>query len=239
MENVIVIPARLDSSRLPNKVLLDLGGKSVLRRVYEICAQIPKVKVFIATDSKKVINHCESFAENLILTGSQHQSGTERICEASSKIDCENIINVQADEPLINPKTIIDLLDIIKNPDVDMASVYERIQLSGNINNPNIVKVVKDLDDYAMYFSRAKIPYDRDKLESDIFIDKHVGIYAYKKNIIKNFPKLKPSKYEEIEKLEQLRFLENGIKIKLIKSKYSTKGIDTFEDYNEIKKLFS
>ena len=243
MKRVIVIPARLNSSRLPNKVLLDLKGKTVLQRVFEQCLKVINVKIYIATDSELIREKSLAFTQNVIMTKSTHESGTERVVEALSNIDCNIVVNVQGDEPFINPILIENLFDSLENETVLMASVMERITEKEELINSNSVKVITDDNQDALYFSRSVIPFIREgietildengKISSDYNFYRHVGIYGYKKSFLTGYSKMNESALEKLEKLEQLRVLENGVKIKMIKTNYKSLGIDTIEDYNK------
>tara|TARA_R110002072_G_scaffold289873_4_gene457240 strand:- start:2205 stop:2948 length:744 start_codon:yes stop_codon:yes gene_type:complete len=247
MKKVIVIPARLDSSRLPKKVLLDLKDKTVIQRVYEQCLQVKNIdEVYIATDSKEIKEVCESFTSNIIITKSTHQSGTDRIGEAVSQIECDVVINVQGDEPFIDPKLIEELANSLENKEIPMASAMSRIKDCKDLQNSNIVKVTVDTSSNALYFSRSLIPFPRDHKElltSNIALEKykfyrHIGIYGYQKKFLLQYIQMEQSYLEKVEKLEQLRVLENGYTIKMIETNSSLIGIDTLEDYNEALKKF-
>ncbi len=237
MRTVIVIPARLKSSRLPNKLLLDLGGKSIIRRVYEQCLKVEEItNVYIAVDDEKLKLHCEEFTENTLLTSKNHQSGTDRIAEAVSQIDCEAVINVQGDEPFIDPVLISEIAKLLQTN--TMVSAMCPIFQKTEIEDPNNVKVVVNKNKKAIYFSRSVIPFNRDGIELDILkYYKHLGVYGYTKKILFEFTKLKPTYLEEVEKLEQLRVIENGFKIHMIETCHNAIGIDTQEDYNNAKEL--
>ncbi|MBN2597965.1 MAG: 3-deoxy-manno-octulosonate cytidylyltransferase [Marinifilaceae bacterium] len=241
MRKVIVIPARLSSSRLPNKVLLDLNGKTVLQRVYEQCLKVNVDKVYIATDSQKIKESCQAFTENIILTSASHLSGTDRIAEAVQSIDCDVIINVQGDEPFIEPRLIKELVALFEDKEVQMASAMKRISKTEDLKNSNVVKITVDNNNNALYFSRSIIPYHRDNwhallndqasIPSDLNFFRHIGIYAYQKDFLVEYSRMDVSYLEKLEKLEQLRVLENGCKIKMLETNYETIGIDTIEDY--------
>lgn len=247
MKRVIVIPARLNSSRLPNKVLLDLKGKTVLQRVFEQCLKVKNTETYIATDSELIRDKSLVFTNNLIMTKSTHESGTERVVEAISKIDCNIVVNVQGDEPFINPKLINNLFDSLENDHVLMSSVMERITEMEDLINLNSVKVITDDNENALYFSRAVIPFvrkgienilnEKGKISNEYNFYKHVGIYGYKKSFLTTYAEMNESPLEKLEKLEQLRVLQNGVKIKMIKTNYKSLGIDTIEDYNKALKL--
>ena len=247
MKKVIVIPARLDSSRLPKKVLLDLKGKTVIQRVYEQCLKVSNIDaVYIATDSLEIKDICDTFTSNAMLTKSTHQSGTDRIGEVVAFIDCDIVINVQGDEPFIEPSLIEELVNSFENSEISMASAMSRINDVKDLQNSNVVKVTVDDQKNALYFSRSLIPFPRDfkkTLSSDKILEKHVfyrhiGIYGYRKDFLVSYVNMKQSYLENVEKLEQLRALENGFKIKMIEAKSSLIGIDTQEDYEEALKKY-
>jgi 3-deoxy-manno-octulosonate cytidylyltransferase (CMP-KDO synthetase) len=247
MKKVIIIPARLDSSRLPKKVLLDLKGKTVIQRVYEQCLKVKNVDgVYVATDSIEIKEVCETFTNNVIITKSTHKSGTDRIGEAVSAIDCDIVINVQGDEPFIEPSLIEALVNSFVNSEISMSSAMSKISNVKDLQNTNIVKVVTDLHNNALFFSRSLIPFPRDVKEISIAKEvieesqffRHIGIYGYRKDFLLHFVNLEQSYLEKVEKLEQLRALENGFKIKMIEAGSSLIGIDTQEDYEEALKKY-
>jgi len=247
MKKVIVIPARLDSSRLPKKVLLDLKGKTVIQRVYEQCLKVKNIDgVYIATDSTEIEGVCRSFTDHIILTKSSHQSGTDRIGEAVSRIDCDIVVNVQGDEPFIDPNLIEELVHSFDHDQVSMASAMSKIENIKDLQDPNVVKVVVDTQNNAIYFSRAPIPFPRDhqeiiysneELKKHNFF-RHIGIYGYQKDFLAKYIKMEQTNLEKLEKLEQLRVIENGFKIKMIEAATSLIGIDTQEDYEEALKKY-
>jgi 3-deoxy-manno-octulosonate cytidylyltransferase (CMP-KDO synthetase) len=247
MKKIIVIPARLDSSRLPKKVLLDLKGKTVIQRVYEQCLKVKNIDgVYIATDSTEIEGVCRSFTDHIILTKSSHQSGTDRIGEAVSGIDCDIVVNVQGDEPFIDPNLIEELVHSFDHDQVSMASAMSKIENIKDLQDPNVVKVVVDTQNNAIYFSRAPIPFPRDhqeiiysneELKKHNFF-RHIGIYGYQKDFLAKYIKMEQTNLEKLEKLEQLRVIENGFKIKMIEAASSLIGIDTQEDYEEALKKY-
>ncbi len=248
MKKIIVIPARLNSSRLPKKVLLDLKGKTVIQRVYEQCLKVPNIdSVYIATDSQEIKKVCKNFTSNVMITKSTHQSGTDRIGEAVAKIECDIVVNVQGDEPFINPKLIEEMVKSFEVSEILMTSAMSRIFDFNDLLNSNVVKVAVDSSDNALYFSRSLIPFPRDHqalLHSNDELKKHpfyrhIGMYGYRKEFLLQYIKMTPSYLEKIEKLEQLRVLENGYKIKMIKTSSNFIGIDTLEDYEKALKRFS
>ena len=242
MKKVIVIPARLDSSRLPKKVLLDLKGKTVLQRVYEQCLKVTDIDgVYIATDSQEIQQACQEFTNHVIMTKSTHQSGTDRIAEAVETLNCDVVINVQGDEPFIDPALIEALLESFENSENLMSSAMSKIVDSADLQNSNVVKVTVDSSNYALYFSRSVIPFPRDL--SEVFDSsealkkqsfyRHIGIYGYRKDFLLKYIQMDQSYLEKVEKLEQLRVLENGYKIKMIETVSCSIGIDTLDDYKE------
>ncbi len=241
VKKVIVIPARLGSSRLPKKVLLDLKGKTVIQRVYEQCKKVKNIDdVFIATDSLEIQIVCERFTNNVIITKNTHQSGTDRIGEAVENIDCDVVINVQGDEPFIEPTLIEELVASFDNNETSMVSAMSKIVSIEDVKNSNVVKVTVDNNNNALYFSRSIIPYPRDKEEfKKLTFYKHIGIYGYRKDFLFKYIKLEQSYLEKVEKLEQLRVLENGYKIQMIETNSTAAGIDTMEDYTNALKNIS
>ncbi|MBB5396038.1 3-deoxy-manno-octulosonate cytidylyltransferase [Mucilaginibacter sp. AK015] len=232
MKAIIVIPARLRSTRLPRKVLLDLGGKPVIQRVYEACLKATlHHQIWIAADSDEVFNVCRAFTANVIMTREDHQSGTDRIAEVIEKIACDVVVNVQGDEPFVDAGIIDRLITELQQSEAPMASVCAPVQNIDELNNPNLVKVITDVNHDAIYFSRYPIPFSRDGEISDTSVyKKHMGIYAYQAAFLKEFVTMPVSFLENTEKLEQLRAIENGYKIKMIEVKGIEKGIDTPED---------
>lgn len=244
MEQVIIIPARLNSSRLPNKVLLDLKGKTIIQRVFEQCIKVENTEVFIATDSDKVREICLNFTNNVLMTASHHSSGTERIIEAIQNIECDYVVNVQADEPFISPVLIQQLFSSLKSNNNNlMSSVMERINHKEDLYDENIVKVIVNDYNNAIYFSRSMIPFIRDdkdkvfeddgRVKKEYTFYKHVGVYGYNRSLLLNYSTMKKSKLETLEKLEQLRVIHNGININMILTDERSIGIDTLEDYNK------
>jgi 3-deoxy-manno-octulosonate cytidylyltransferase (CMP-KDO synthetase) len=232
MKSIIVIPARLQSTRLPRKVLLDLGGKPVIQRVYDACLKSElHNEVWIAADSEEVFTVCRQFTANVIMTNETHPSGTDRIAEVAEKIPCDIVINVQGDEPFFDAGIVDSLIAALQQGDAVMASVCAPVETIEELNNPNMVKVITDLNGNAVYFSRFAIPYLRDRDVTDVSAyKKHMGVYAYKASFLSTFIKLPVSFLEASEKLEQLRAIENGYKIKMIEVNGFEKGIDTPED---------
>jgi 3-deoxy-manno-octulosonate cytidylyltransferase (CMP-KDO synthetase) len=239
MKVLCVIPARYASTRLPGKPLAMIAGKPMIQRVYEraLLAKKPE-KVLVATDDTRVEDAVKAFGGEVMMTSSQHPSGTDRLAEVAlnfPKVDV--IINVQGDEPLIPPEVIDDLAEVFeKDPTLQMATVRSKMS-EQDYDNPNAVKVVTNLNGFAMYFSRSLMPYPRIKPD-DYTVYKHIGIYAYRREFLLKFAALPPTPLETIESLEQLRALENGIKIKVITNNFTGIGIDTKEDLAAANTLF-
>lgn len=232
MKAIIVIPARLKSTRLPRKVLLDLGGKPVIQRVYEACLKATlHHEIWIAADSDEVFNICKGFTPNVLMTKEEHPSGTDRIAEVIETVTCDMVVNVQGDEPFFDAGIIDRLITALQQSDAVMASVCAPVANKDELNNPNLVKVITDVNSNAIYFSRFTIPFSRDKEVEDVAVyKKHMGVYAYKASFLKEFITMPVSFLEGTEKLEQLRAIENGYKIKMIEVKGIEKGIDTPQD---------
>jgi len=236
------IPARYGSTRFAGKVLARDTGKFLIQHTWEqaCLAKLPQ-KVIIAADDERIINAADTFGAECVLTSTEHKSGTDRIAEAVRNIDCDVVVNLQADEPEIDPKNI-DLLAqlLIDNPDCPMATLAADFQNSQQIADANIVKVITDCNGRAIYFSRAPIPYDREKSgigETRQYL-RHIGIYAYRKEFLLKITALPQSRLERIEKLEQLRAIENGYSILVGKVAHTCDGIDTPEQYTDFVKRY-
>jgi 3-deoxy-manno-octulosonate cytidylyltransferase (CMP-KDO synthetase) len=229
------IPARYGSTRFAGKVLAKDTGKFLIQHTYErACEARLAEKIIIAADDEKVVDACKSFGAECMLTSLEHQSGTDRIAEAVADIDVEIVVNLQADEPEIDPANIDYLAELlIKNPDYPMATLAAEFQTAEQIADPNIVKVVLDCQGGAIYFSRSPIPYDREKAgigEIGQYL-RHLGIYAYRKEFLLKITTLPQTPLEKTEKLEQLRAIENGFPILVGKVEHTCDGIDTPEQY--------
>jgi len=237
-----VIPARFSSTRFAAKVLAKDTGKFLIQHTYEqaCLAKLPE-KVIIATDDEKVVAAAETFGAECIMTSVEHKSGTDRIAEAVADIDVDIVVNLQADEPEIDPDNIDYLARLlIDNPDYPMATLSAEFQNARQVADPNIVKVITDCNNIAIYFSRFPIPYDRDKSGVGNVKQylRHLGIYAYRKPFLQKITTLPQTPLEKIEKLEQLRAIENGYKILVGKVEHTCDGIDTPEQYAEFVKRY-
>jgi 3-deoxy-manno-octulosonate cytidylyltransferase (CMP-KDO synthetase) len=234
---IAVIPARLASTRLPRKMLREIAGKPLIGVVYEAVRSSPLLAdVIIATDSDEVLSGCRKHGWKAQLTSSSHRSGTERVHEVSNREVADVYINVQGDEPLTRPEHIATLLQVMENPAAQVGTVMTPAA-DIDITNPNAVKVVTDLNGQALYFSRATIPFDRDGTRPRYF--KHLGLYAYRKAALDRFVMLPESSLEKTERLEQLRFLENGIPIYVGETPYDSVGVDTEEDLQRVIEILS
>jgi 3-deoxy-manno-octulosonate cytidylyltransferase (CMP-KDO synthetase) len=231
------IPARYDSTRFAAKVLAKDTGKFLIQHTYEraCLAKLPE-KVIIAADDQRVVDAAKTFGAECVLTSPEHTSGTDRIAEAVANIDVDIIVNLQADEPEIDPKNIDYLAELlVENPDYPMATLAADFQTAEQIADPNIVKVVVDSSSRAIYFSRSVIPYNRESKgvgTPDQYL-RHIGIYAYRKDFLLKITALPQTPLEKIERLEQLRAIENGFNILVGKVEHTCDGIDTPEQYAE------
>jgi 3-deoxy-manno-octulosonate cytidylyltransferase (CMP-KDO synthetase) len=238
-----VIPARFSSTRFAAKVLAKDTGKFLIQHTYEqaCLARLPE-KVIIAADDQRVIAAAETFGAECILTSVEHKSGTDRIAEAVADLDVDIVINLQADEPEIHPDNIDYLARLlIDNPDYPMATLSAEFQNAQQVADSNIVKVITDCNNRAIYFSRFPIPYDRDKSGVGNVKQylRHLGIYAYRKQFLLKITNLPQTPLEKIEKLEQLRAIENGYKILVGKVQHTCDGIDTPQQYAEFVARYS
>ncbi|HAK88491.1 MAG TPA: 3-deoxy-manno-octulosonate cytidylyltransferase [Nitrospiraceae bacterium] len=248
MPAIIIIPARYASTRFPGKPLCPLSGKPLIRHVYERSKQAKSaLEVFVATDNKLIYDAVEGFGGKAIMTSENHPSGTDRIAEAVKKLenteygtrDTDIIVNVQGDEPMIQPEMIDDVIKLMEDERASIGTLAKKIEEAEEITDPNIVKVVFDEEGFALYFSRSPIPYHRDgnRLSQRYF--KHIGIYAYRKDVLLRLSALPSTRLEDIEKLEQLRALENGFKIKVKETGFETIGVDTLTDLERVEKCLS
>jgi 3-deoxy-manno-octulosonate cytidylyltransferase (CMP-KDO synthetase) len=232
MKAIAVIPARLASTRLARKALCDIEGTPLIGRVYLGVRASPLLAdVVVATDSEEILEVCHKRGWNARMTSAQHRSGTERVHEVAQTISADVYLNVQGDEPLTRPEHIASLLAVMQNEEVQVGTLKTPAP-TVDISNPNAVKVVTDSQGRALYFSRATVPYDRDRVNPPYF--KHLGFYAYRKPALDRFVTLPESSLEKAERLEQLRFLENGIPIYVGETEFDTVGVDTAEDLQRV-----
>ena len=231
---VAAIPARYAATRFPGKLMQLLGNKTIIRRVYDNTVSTRLFNdVFVVTDSDIIYKEIKDSGGKVIMSKKVHESGSDRIAEAIAEMNIDVIVNVQGDEPFIKKEPLEKLVRLFNDDSIQVASLMRKISKE-EAANPNNVKVVTDKSGYALYFSRSIVPYQREeKMNFEYFL--HVGVYAYKKNALIDFTKLPQSQLEKIEKLEQLRYLENGIKIKMAETYYNNIAIDTPEDLEKAK----
>lgn len=223
-----VIPARLESTRFPRKILFPIRNKPMIMHVYERALKSQKLdRVIIAVDSQETIDALKDFGVEVMMTSSKHQSGTDRIAETVVDIDADIIINIQGDEPMLDPKMIDELVSLFDDSTVDMATLASTVIDGEDFKNPNVVKVVLDQHQNAAGFYRIIPDFSKKHF-------RHIGIYGYRKNTLENFTKLKQSKNEKFLHLEQLRALDNGIAIRVAICDFSYRGIDIPEDLKQL-----
>lgn len=241
MKVISMIPARYRASRFPGKLMQDLGGKSVILRTYEatVATQLFD-EVYVVTDSDIIYEEITSNGGQAIMSIKEHESGSDRIAEAVANVDCDIVINVQGDEPFTERESLEKVLNVFyddPNKEIDLASLMVEITDWDEINNPNTVKVIVDQRNFALYFSRSPIPYPRDK-EAGARYFKHKGIYAFRKEALLEFTKMPMQFIEATEKIECIRYLEYGKKIKMVETSVEGVEIDTPEDLERAKKLW-
>ena len=259
MTAIVIIPARYHSTRFPGKPLSLLRGKTLIQHVYENSRRAHLIgDVIVATDSEAICDKVLSFGGKAVMTGKEHPSGTDRIAEVAATVDYDIIVNVQGDEPLVRPQMIDDVILLLRDERASMGTLMKRIVEADEVLDPNVVKVVFDAEGFALYFSRSPIPYHRDewnllskkqRAKSEDFAStfetrnfycyKHIGIYSYRRETLLELSGMKPTELEKIEKLEQLRALEKGIKIKTKETFFETFGVDTPEDLEKVEKCLS
>jgi len=240
MKIIAVIPARYASTRFPAKLMQDLGGKTVITRTYEAAVKTDLFEdVFVVTDSDLIFNEIVSQGGKAIMSIKNHESGSDRIAEAIYNLDVDIVVNVQGDEPFIDKNSLEKLIEVYKNDinnEIDLASLMLEITNIQEIENPNNVKVVVDQIGFALYFSRSIIPYPRENNVGVRYM-KHIGIYAFRKQALMDFYHLPMKSLEASEKLEQLRYIEFGKRIKMVETNHIGIGIDTPEDLERARKL--
>jgi len=240
MKTIAVIPARYASTRFPAKLMQDLCGKTVILRTYEAAVATQLFDdVFVVTDSDLIFNEIVSHGGKAIMSQKEHESGSDRIAEAVENIDVDIVVNVQGDEPFIATEPLRQLIEVFKNDTdkkIDLASLLFEIKNETDIQNPNNVKVVLDQQGFALYFSRSVIPYPRER-NAGVRYFQHIGIYAFRKQALLDFYSLPMKSLEASEKLEQLRYLEFGKRIKMVETNHKSIGIDTIEDLENARKI--
>ena len=239
-EVVIVIPARYGSTRLPGKPLVSLAGKPMVQRVYERAKLAKKVgRVIVATDDERIVNKVQEFGGEARMTRTDHRTGTERIAEVAAHVNGHVFVNVQGDEPLLDPAAVdAAVTALFEEPAAAIATVAVPIRTPADIMDPNVVKTVLDFEDNALYFSRAPIPWVRDsEHKTHARHLKHLGLYAFQRDALLEYPTLPQGELERIEQLEQLRWMENGWKIRVAEVEHDAVSVDVPEDVERVEKL--
>jgi 3-deoxy-manno-octulosonate cytidylyltransferase (CMP-KDO synthetase) len=242
---IAVIPARYGSTRFPGKALADINGKPMIQWVYERTARSKMIhRVIVATDDERILRAVKLFGGEAIMTSSHHLSGTDRIAEVTESLDCDLVVNVQGDEPLIQSAMIDEVISPLAcDPSILMGTLCRKIEDRDEAFDPNVVKVVFDINGFALYFSRAPIPWDRDSwafkdswqehaLKSPLY--KHIGIYVYRREFLLSYSHMPQTALEAVEKLEQLRAIEHGYRIKTVVTGYDSFGVDIPDDLSKI-----
>ncbi len=237
---VIVIPARYGATRLPGKPLVPIAGVSMIQRVYER-AKLSKLatSVIVATDDGRIMKAVGAFGGQARMTRSEHRTGTERVAEVAAHIEGQIFVNVQGDEPVLNPEVVDTCIQaLLDDPSAPIATVATPIKIPADIMDPNVVKTVLDFDDNALYFSRAPIPWLRDAASKmEVRHLKHLGLYVFQRDALLEYPTLPQGTLEKIEQLEQLRWLENGWKIRVAEVEHDSVSVDVPEDVAKVEKL--
>jgi 3-deoxy-manno-octulosonate cytidylyltransferase (CMP-KDO synthetase) len=242
---IAIIPARFHSTRLPGKALAEIAGRPMIEHVYRRAAAARSVsRVIVATDDERIRDAVKAFGGDAAMTSPSHQSGTDRLAEVAASLDCDLVVNVQGDEPLLAPETIDAAVSAFadaaadKAPPLEMSTLRRRITDPAELQNPNVTKVVVDRDGFAMYFSRAAIPFTRDgQPRAEAWA--HIGLYVYRRDTLLRLASLPPTALERAEALEQLRALDHGIRIKAVETTHDTIGVDTPADLERVRALMA
>jgi 3-deoxy-manno-octulosonate cytidylyltransferase (CMP-KDO synthetase) len=239
VRSVAIIPARYASSRLPGKALLEIGGKTMIEHVYRRASEAKSVEsVWVATDDERIAEAVRAFGGRVVMTRADHPSGTDRIAEAASGLECDVVVNVQGDEPMLDPAVIDAVVrPLAERPELVMSTVAVPIGEARDVADPAAVKVVLDASGHALYFSRLPIPFYRSG--ADGLHLKHLGLYAYRKEFLLRYASLSPTPLERAEQLEQLRVLEHGYRIHVSVTDHDAIGVDTPEDLERVRALFA
>jgi 3-deoxy-manno-octulosonate cytidylyltransferase (CMP-KDO synthetase) len=249
MKITAVIPARYASTRFPGKALADIGGKPMIQHVYERTSRASLVsRVIVATDDQRIADVIQRIGGEVVMTAASHETGTDRLAEVARGLDSDLIVNVQGDEPLIDPAMINQAIQpFLDNPGLKMGTLKTRVLCLHDFLSPNVVKVVTDRDGNALYFSRSPLPFFRDKwqdLKDESFVSgrmlcyKHVGLYVYRRDFLLEFAAMPPTALEMSEKLEQLRAVENGVRIRVVETEFTSIGVDTPDDLNKAQERY-
>jgi len=241
MKTVAIIPSGYESSRFPGKPLALIAGKPMIQHVYERTVSVNKIdEVYVATDDRRIFDTVTSIGGKALMTSDKHTCGTDRLAECAEILEISDddlILNIQGDEPLIRKEMIEDLISCFDDPSVLMGTLKKEITEEKELDNPNVVKVITDVNGNAIYFSRFRIPYRRGDFKAKYF--KHIGVYGYRKHFLMAFSSMEKTQLEKSESLEQLRVLENGYRIKVKETEYQTVGVDTPEQLKEVERLIS
>ncbi|WP_408955151.1 3-deoxy-manno-octulosonate cytidylyltransferase [Natroniella sp. ANB-PHB2] len=234
-----IIPARYASTRLPGKPLKEIAGQPMIEHVYRQAIAADSLdQVIVATDDQRIYQAVEDFGGQVEMTSKQHQTGTDRLAEVAQNLDTGIIVNVQGDEPLLNPKMIDQAVEpLLDDSTIQMGTLKHKITEQEEIESPHIVKVITDQDGFALYFSRAAIPYPRQATGLNYY--KHIGLYVYRRDFLLNYTEMKQTPLEKEESLEQLRVLENGYRIKVVETEYQAIGVDTPEDLERVRRAIN
>jgi 3-deoxy-manno-octulosonate cytidylyltransferase (CMP-KDO synthetase) len=241
MTAIVIIPARYDSTRFPGKPLCPLRGKPLIQHVYENSKRSRRAEdVIVATDSETIFERVFAFGGKAVMTNKNHPSGTDRIAEVAASLDYDIIVNVQGDEPLIRPEMIDDVITALDDTRASIGTLIKKIEDPVEISDNNVVKVVFDKERFALYFSRAAVPFraPHSGIRTPEYY-KHIGIYSYRRDVLLSLAGMEQTELEKIEKLEQLRALENGLKIKVKETFLETFGVDTPEDLERVEKCLN
>ncbi len=245
---LVIIPSRYASTRLPGKPLIDLAGKPMIQHVYERASQANVSRVVVATDSELIANAVNSFGGEAIMTSADHLSGTDRVAEAARESQADLIINVQGDEPLLDPNSINQgLAPLLADETISMGTLAHPLSNPDDMSNPNVVKVVTDQQGFALYFSRSPIPFDRNQFGSNTAqpgagvvpagMLRHIGLYVYRADFLQKFAAMTPTPLEQLENLEQLRALEHGYRIRVVSIEQTVIGVDTPDDAKKVRAI--
>jgi len=243
MKVTVIIPARYGSSRLEGKPLADIAGKPMIQHVYERASEASGLdEVLVATDDERIFNAVIGFGGKAVMTSPDHQTGTDRLAEVARTLDSDIIVNVQGDEPLMTPKMIEDAVaPLVKDRSIKMGTLKTLIRNPEDLHDSAVAKLVVDKDDFALYFSRSPIPFLREDggMACDTVYYKHIGLYVYDREFLLDYAKMPQTPLEKAERLEQLRALENGCRIKAVTTQESSIGVDTPEGLEKVRALFT
>ena len=239
---LIIIPSRYASTRLPGKPLIDLAGKPMIQHVYERASQANVSRVVVATDSELIANAVNGFGGEAIMTSADHLSGTDRVAEAARESKADLIINVQGDEPLLDPNSINQgVAPLLADETISMGTLAHPLSNPADMSNPNVVKVVTDQKGFALYFSRSPIPFDRKQFDNNTVAPagmlRHIGLYVYRADFLQKFATMTPTPTEQLENLEQLRALEHGYRIRVVSIAQTVIGVDTPDDAKKVRAI--